>query len=166
MTKETVTELLRYDDGMVFWKVKPAKQIAAGVRAGTRMAKGYRIIKTPHGYFLEHRLVWIYFNGSIPEGMNIDHIDGDPSNNRIENLRIATFTQNMWNVKLNKSNKCGFKGVSYSKDKKKWIAQISANGTKKHLGYFDTPEQASEEYKRQSEKLHGDFSSYKNRICA
>jgi hypothetical protein len=164
MTQEIFNELLRYESGQLFWRVKPAKQIAAGARAGTNMSHKYRQVKTAYGYFLEHRIIWIMHNGSIPEGMNVDHKDRNPANNVIENLRLATQTQNMWNTPMKRTNKSGYKGVSYSKDKNKWIAQIGASGMKKHLGYYETPELASAAYQRAANKLHGEFAN-NNTAC-
>lgn len=159
MTQEYVRELFAYKDGMLFWKVKPAKQIAIGTRAGTLTKINYRIISIKGEFFLEHRLIWIMFNGEIPDGMRIDHKDGAPFHNHIDNLRLATTTQNIWNSRISKNNKSGYKGVSFCKDKNKWIAQIGANGIKKHLGYFSTPQLANEAYKIKAKELHGDFAN-------
>lgn len=160
MTKEILNELFQYREGQIFWKIKPAKQIAIGARAGTTMSHKYRQVQLRYGLILEHRIIWIMHFGEIPEGFTIDHIDHNPSNNSIGNLRIATFAENTWNSKKSKNNTSGFKGVYFSKDKNKWTSQIGANGVTKHLGYFDTAESAHEVYKQAANKLHKEFANY------
>lgn len=81
-----------------------------------------------------------------PEGMVIDHINGNTLDNRRCNLRIATQTQNQRNEKLRKNNTSGFKGVHYSRLLKKWIASIQDGPTTAYLGAFSTPELAAEAY--------------------
>jgi len=165
MTRDIFNNLFRYEGGQLFWKIKPAKQIAAGARAGTNMKNRYRQVQTGYGLFLEHRIIWIMHYGPIPEGFTVDHEDRNPANNEISNLRLATHTQNMWNTVAKKTNRSGFKGVSYSKGKNKWIAQIGVNGMKKHLGYFETPELANEAYVNAAKLYHGSFAN-KEVICA
>lgn len=85
----------------------------------------------------------------------VDHINGNGQDNRRSNLRLATYSQNRVNTKLSKDNKSGFKGVrSY---RKRWVAEIRFNGKTTHLGVFDTPEEASEVYKKAAIELHGEF---------
>ena len=87
--------------------------------------------------------------------MQVDHIDHDTLNNRRCNLRAATPTQNQYNVKLRADNTSGFRGVSRYKDK--WRVQISVNGRIAHVGYFATPDSASDAYVAAAKQLHGDF---------
>jgi len=86
----------------------------------------------------EHRLVWIWHNGKIEDGLFIDHIDGDRANNRIENLRLATKGQNMSNRKLGRNNTSGFVGFCWSKNRKMWQAQINVNKRAIRLGFYDS----------------------------
>jgi hypothetical protein len=88
----------------------------------------------------------------------VDHKDGDGLNNMLDKLRIATNQQNTFNQRRNKNNQSGFKGASWQKHKKKWLAQIMINGKTKFLGLFDTPEAAHAAYLRAAHELHGDFA--------
>ena len=92
----------------------------------------------------------------------IDHIDNNPSNNNVKNLRWATCKDNGYNRGKNKNNKSGYKGVSFYKPLKKYQAKIRINNKLKHLGYFKTAEEASKAYEAKAEELHGEFF-YKNK---
>jgi hypothetical protein len=88
----------------------------------------------------------------------VDHKDGSTLNNRRDNLRKATHAQNMRNQKIRADSTTGFKGVSFSKGKGKFMAYIRFEGKRKHLGYHNTPEDAHAAYCAESIKLHGHFS--------
>ena len=92
-----------------------------------------------------------------PEGLEVDHDDGDGLNNRRGNLRVATHSQNMRNSRISRRNTSGFKGVYFHKKAGKWASQIKFNGKKKYIGCFASPEEAHEAYCRASKELHGDF---------
>lgn len=90
----------------------------------------------------------------------VDHINGDTLDNRRDNLRSATNTQNQWNSGLSTSNTKGLKGISYSPTRtsfKKWQAKIRFGGKRLHIGYFETPEEAASAYLRKARELHGEF---------
>lgn len=99
-----------------------------------------------------HRLVL-----GNPDGMVVDHIDGNGLNNRRSNLRIATQNQNKRNSALFASNTSGLKGVSWHKKSLKWRAQIGHNNKKIHLGSFDAKEDAHAAYCEAAIKYHGEF---------
>ena len=88
-----------------------------------------------------------------PKGMQVDHIDGDPSNNRRSNLRLCTRAQNSQNQRRHLDNASGYKGVCWHKASRKWHAQLS----RKSVGLFDTAEQAKAAYDAAAERLFGDF---------
>lgn len=90
-----------------------------------------------------------------PDGLEIDHIDGDGLNNRRSNLRVATSSQNKHNMRAHTDSRSGFKGVTWTRGK--WLAQIGLNGKNRGIGYFDTPEAAHAAYCAASAKLHGEF---------
>mgnify|MGYP003383480200 CR=1 FL=1 len=92
-----------------------------------------------------------------PDGLLVDHRDGDGLNNIRSNLRLATCQQNVHNARISKSNTSGFKGVSWRKTNGKWHAQIRLNGRQRNLGYFQTPEAAHDAYCKASSSLHGEF---------
>lgn len=90
-----------------------------------------------------HRVIWTIINGEIPKGMHIDHINGIPSDNRIENLSLKNGCENQWaRNKISSNNKSGFNGVSYRADMKKWQAQVTRNRKVFYKGYFTTAEEA------------------------
>lgn len=89
-----------------------------------------------------------------------DHINGDGLDNRRENLRLATSSQNHWNQKRASNNSSGYKGVTWSKHNKKWRAQIMYKKNPIFLGYFDRPELAHEEYCKAAKELFGEFANF------
>lgn len=97
----------KYADGGLYHIDAPRRGISAGSRAGTLNTNGYRVI----GGVREHRIVWEMFNGVIPDGYEIDHINGVRDDNRIENLRLATRGQNSQNHKVHSHSKSGIKGI-------------------------------------------------------
>ncbi len=107
---------------------------------------------------LVHRLIWEAFNGSIPSGMEIDHIDRNPSNNRIDNLRIATRLQNSRNNSGHSKSRSRHAGVTYHSRLKKWQASIRVNKQLLHLGYFDNEQAAISVRKQAAEKHFGEFA--------
>jgi hypothetical protein len=97
------------------------------------------------------------FIREAPPNMLVDHRNGDHLDCRLENLRVCTTAQNTWNeTKLN-TNKTGYRGVSFHKEKGKYRAVITCNGKYKHLGYFDAPEKAAARYEREARKLFGEY---------
>lgn len=96
-----------------------------------------------------------------PEGLEVDHRDGDGLNNRRANLREATRSQNQHNRRIRTDISSGFKGVYWNKRGQKWRAFIRINGKEKHLGYFTTPEEAHAAYCAASDKYHGEFGRTK-----
>lgn len=119
-------------------------------------SRGYRYIRIGDCSFAAHRLAWLYTYGEMPDGL-IDHIDGNPLNNRISNLRVVDATENAWNKGPNPQAKSGFKGVSWHKAAKKWQAQLSSGKTNYHLGYFDDPVEAARVYEVLALELRGKY---------
>lgn len=113
----------------------------------SRNSRGYGAfyVKEAGTTFFIHRLVWIYHNGYIPVNYQIDHIDRDKDNNRIENLMLVTCRENMKNRPCGTS---GVKGVSWNKHVGKFQARITVNGSTKSLGYSDDLEVAKALYQK------------------
>lgn len=156
LTQKDVKDLFEYEDGFLYWKEYKYPR-RTDLLVGTLGKVGRIYTKINQKTYLVHRLIFLFHHGYLPKF--IDHIDGNPVNNKIENLREATHRQNCQNRKLAINNTCGYKGVT--KYRNKWMAQIQVNGFKKHLGYFKTPSEAHEAYKKEADKSFGQFSKHK-----
>jgi len=136
---EEISEAVYYKDGLLFWKKndKPA---------GTTTAAGYSKVQINKIAYSAHRLVWVLFNKEIPLDKQIDHIDRNPNNNRIENLRLADSVSNALNRSCKISN-TGIRGVS--KDRKYYKVSFTVNSKSIHVGYYKDLNEArkvAEEY--------------------
>jgi len=157
---ERLNELFEYRDGDLYWKVKPSKdaRIKVGAKAGTIAHMGYWRIGLNRLCYMAHRLIYaMHNNGECPEVL--DHIDGNKLNNRIENLRPASTSQNAHNSKLHIKNKSGFKNVSWLEAKKRWRVLITVNGKRKCWLCKDL-ELADLVAQEAREKFHGEFASH------
>lgn len=101
----------------------------------TRKNKKYLVIQLNNKLYLAHRLAFLYINGHFPKN-EIDHIDGDGTNNKFSNLRDITHAENMMNRLIPSNNSSGLIGVSWSKARNKWVAQIKINNKSINLGRF------------------------------
>lgn len=156
---ERVRELLSYDPetGELRWRVSRCKA-RAGAVAGTLTSSGYRTICLDGQTLKAHRLAWLLAHGEDPGSLEIDHKNGDKSDNRLANLRLATRKQNGGNVGTIATNTSGFGGVYWHKQRSKWRSQIRHNGRRISLGLFVTPEEAHAAYVAAAEQLRGEFA--------
>lgn len=157
ITQELVRYLFNYENGILTWKNPTSKKFKPGNVAG-KMDKDYSRVKVNRRMYLIHRLVYLYHHGNLPK--YIDHIDGNPLNNKIENLRECTLSQNVHNSKLCKINTSGVKGVSWNKRNKKWVVCINSQNKRKHIGYFDDFELAELVAIEVREKYHRGFARH------
>lgn len=168
-----IIDLINVDSesGVITWKLRDSARPQwnarfAGKRAGNefqgRTGGKYRRIRfTVNGEtatLLEHRIIWEFVYGEIPDGMEIDHIDKDSTNNSISNLRVCNRIQNSSNKDRHVDNTSGYKGVSYFKQTGKFRARIMHNGNDMHIGYFDTAEGAHRAYMLKQAELCGEFA--------
>ena len=153
LTRESVRKKLNYcfDTGHFTWK-------STGKRAGGYTFGGYRLIQVNNVKIREHRLAMIWMDDHcFQEGEQVDHINGIRDDNRYENLRIATNQQNNFNRKTQKNNKLGFRGVCKQKGCNKFRAHIKIEQKKKHLGYYDTFEEAKAARLAAEVELFGEY---------
>jgi hypothetical protein len=139
ITYEVVKKLFEYQDGKLFWKVARGGK-KAGDEAGCINKLGYRrVVINGKSYFV-HRIIWLYTYGEMPKE-EIDHINHNRSDNRIENIRAVSRSDNAKNHPITSNNKSGCTGVS--KFRNKWRAITSYNGEQIYLGLFDDKETAA-----------------------
>lgn len=129
----------------------------AGRPAGTINNRGYVIIHFDGKLRGAHRLAWLYVHGRWPVE-HIDHINGNPADNRLSNLREASHLQNCGNQRKPKHNTSGLKGVSYDRERRKWRADIFAKNNRRYLGRFDTAAEAHAVYVTEAQKVWGEFA--------
>lgn len=164
MTKSQITqarlhELFEYKEGKLFWKIKHSRKTVIGQEAGTfRETDGYRQVMIDYVLHRTHRLVFLYHHGYLPA--KVDHIDNDPTNNRIENLRPTTTFQNACNSKMRPDNTSGVKGVTWDKNKKSWLTRIYVQGKCINLGRFKDFELAEFVATEARMKYHGAFANH------
>jgi hypothetical protein len=124
------------------------------VRRGVKNSDGKKIAVMMHRVIMERVL-----GRPLSKGEDVDHIDTDGLNNTRANLRVATRSQNKANSRVHLDSRTGFKGVTYRPDcRNHYQAQIQINGVKKHLGRFETPEQANAAYVEAAKEAFGDFA--------
>ena len=124
-----------YKNGELYWILKTNRKVVIGQLFKTTINNaGYRICSFKGKTYIHHRLIFLFFNDYLPS--QVDHIDGNPLNNRIENLRPANSYQNQANRKANKSNKSGYKNVNWDERSKSWEVKFMHQCRKMHFGYF------------------------------
>ena len=157
VTHAGLREVLDYDDqtGEFRWLKRISGSIHVNDIAGSLSGEGYRRISIAGRLYRAHQLAWFYVTGEWCKGV-IDHRDGDPSNNRWNNLRSATLSQSNANRRPCRNTACGLKGVS--QDRQRWRATIYKNGHRHHLGNFRTPQEAHAAYVKAARKLFGEFA--------
>lgn len=152
MNQEELKRIVRYEDGKLI-SILASGRAVVGKAIGSKRPDGYvRCQINGHSAYL-HRLVWLYHYGELPEF--IDHINGDRSDNRIENLRASSLQENNTNLrKAKRTSKSGVLGVNWHKKTNKWRVQVRLNRATIHVGYFDCIEKASAAYIAKKRELH------------
>ena len=151
-------DIFHYNNGKLYWKVKPKSGINIGDEAGWLNTTGYLQVCYKRKKYSVHKIVWELFNGEVPIGFVINHIDVNPLNNKIENLRLGSMAQNQYNHSLRKDNTSGIKGVSFSKDKNKWRVQLKVNKKALNFGCHEDIEFAELVAHEARVKYHGRLS--------
>jgi hypothetical protein len=148
------------DTGVFVWKVNRYRTQAGDI-AGYRKPNGYISIRTNKKHHPCHRIAWIITYGVDTDGF-IDHINGDKSDNRIVNLRVANKSANGFNTTKRANNTSGYKGVTWHKQIGKWAARAKVNYECYHLGLFDDVLEAAKAYDDFAKANHGEF--YKDNL--
>jgi hypothetical protein len=136
---------------------------STGKPTGYKMKSGYLQVGIYSRLEYAHRIIFLMFYGYLPD--EVDHISGDRTNNKIENLRASILMTNQWNRKMKAINTSGYKGVYWHKQRERWHASIEVNHKKYSLGLHDTAEQAADAYMRASIALHGEYSLFNRDAC-
>lgn len=149
MNDSSLDEWLTYDatSGLFKWRKSPNRRIPSGSEAGSRVGRRVQLSIAGKRYFA-HRVAWFFEYGEWPHG-EIDHINGDPFDNRITNLRDVTRSVNAQNLKKARSNSTtGFLGVRFDKNRTRspYVAALVINGKAMSLGCFRTPQEAHAVY--------------------
>lgn len=147
--EQTILHYLSYDSetGEFHWINRPSNRVRLGDVAGSANRHGYVQIRIDGRFYMAHRLAFLFKCGKWPTE-DVDHIDGVKTNNRFDNLRLASDEINAQNLRTAKSSNksSGVLGVYYHRRARRWMSTIYVNGKHKYLGLFDTPEQAHQAY--------------------
>jgi hypothetical protein len=157
ITKDILHKLFEYKDGDLIWINPTSRKAKAGNIAGN-INKKVRSIGIYNKNYAAHRLIFMYHYGYMPK--IIDHIDGNPYNNNIENLREATNIQNAQNSKKSISNSSGYKNVSWNKERKKWKVRIMIKNKEINFGAYDDIELADLVAQEARDKYFGKFARH------
>lgn len=154
---EILHELFELKDGQLFRKKSVSNNTKVGDKVGTFTAQGYVQVKIKGKLHSAHHIVYKMLNNK--EAVLLDHIDGNKSNNKIENLREATSSQNAINAKKI-ANKSGCKNVLWQKSRQNWIVKLHVNGNQKYIGEFKDVELADLVAQEARIKYFGSFARH------
>ena len=160
ITQALLKELFEYQpNGTLTRKISTSNRVKIGDEAGWNTAGSKYVGISVNGKkHLIHRLIFLYHHGYVPEV--IDHIDGNGKNNRIENLRPASFVQNMLNMKGQDWSRSGIKGVYWSRSSNKWAVHCRVNKKVKYFGVYEDIELAELVAIEARNKYHGKFANH------
>lgn len=158
LTHETILNIVEYNKnlGTLTWKKPTGNRAKVGMRVGNICrfhGNEYLQARIQKENFLIHRLIWFIEKGEWPKHQ-IDHIDGNGLNNKIQNLRDVPVSEQSKNLSRRETNTSGVTGVTWNKNIRKWVAQISVNNEAKYLGKFDLFEDAVK-IRKEAEKKYG-----------
>lgn len=154
ITQDKLKQLCEYVDGRLVWRVSTGR-VKRGAVVGGKCGRYYAAQVDGNKCYV-HQLVFLYHHGYVPA--TIDHIDGNPANNTVENLRACTQTQNSQNAGLSRRNTSGAKNVSWDKGRSKWVVQVRVNGKSTNFGRYSTFDEAVEVARKVRQTYFGEFS--------
>lgn len=155
LAADYVRSILGYnpETGDLVWKVAKGRRVRSGDVAGHLNGNGYVYVRVDGAHYLSHRLVWLIHYDRWPKDQ-IDHINGDRADNRVENLREATNAENHQNKSSCANSSSSFVGVHWEPRCGTWQAQITLGGKQKYLGSFHSEEAAAAAYAKAKAELH------------
>lgn len=158
-TAERLRELLDYDPatGVFRWRKITSVRVKVGDVAGRVDAHGYHIIGIDGQEYKAHRLAWVHHYGQEPVGV-VDHRDTVRTHNWVGNLRDTTQRRNLQNASRRRTNKSGFKGVSWHRRAGKWMVQIKGAGPNRYLGLYADLHEAAAVYASAAREQFGEFA--------
>lgn len=159
LSPDYIRDRFEYRDGSLFYRRQVSSNCPAGSEAGYCRGEKRWIIRIKGRNWLRYRVVWMHVHGEYPPEY-IDHIDRNPLNDRVENLRAATLSQNNMNTSIRSNNCSGYKGVCQPFGTSLWQASYSG----KYLGRFPTAEEAAQAYDQYIEALYGQYALTNRRM--
>ena len=151
---EDIGEYFKYEDGKLFKLINDDYYPTGNVNG-----QGYIVTTFRNTIYRAHRIIWFLVKGEQPPE-NLDHINNDKTDNRIENLRVATTAQNAHNERTPINNTSGVKGILWDKQTSKWRGQVKANGKKHCAGRYADIKDAENAVRELREKLHGEYANH------
>jgi len=162
---DTIHDLFEYRDNDLYWKEQPHSVDMSKPAGCIDSSTGYRRIRINGKLYRAHRLIYLMFNEQwditdTSQDNSVDHADNDTLNNNIDNLRVATNSQNQANSGKQKNNTSGTTGVVWHKAAGKWYVRIMVNKKSHHGGYFVNKEDAIAKAIQLRNELHGEFANH------
>lgn len=157
LSQAELHERFEYRNGELFYKISPLPKIKVGSKVGSVNRAGYVKVTLNKKKYFVHRIIFMMQHGYLPK--EIDHINCNPSDNRIENLREVNRTQNRYNIVSYKTNTSGVKNVVKNKKLNKWEVSINVDGKRKYIGVFEDFELAELVAMEARHKYHGVFAN-------
>lgn len=163
-SKDLILDRFNYDpaSGKIYYKkwTNGLSRNVVGKEAGTPTDKGYLRVKIKGVSYAVHRLVYYLEEGNCPD--EIDHVNGDTLDNRIENLRPANRSQNCANTKSSCNSSSKYKGVSWHRSRSKWQASIRFKGKQEYIGVYDDEKEAAKAYDDRAREVYKEYAKLNN----
>lgn len=157
VTQKRLKELFIYRDGGLYWREGSARRQTERPVGYIDRRSGYLSMKVDNTTQYVHRMIFLYHHGHLPD--IIDHKDGVPLHNNIENLRECTVSQNALNRKVQINSTTRKTGISFNRGRNKYEAYVHIDGKKKHLGICNTIQEAEKLRREAAKKYYGEFYS-------
>jgi hypothetical protein len=157
LSQAELHERFEYRNGELFYKISPLPKVKVGSKAGSVNADGYVKVTINSKKYCAHRIIFMMQYGYLPK--EVDHINCNRADNKVENLRAVSRNQNRYNIVSYKSNTSGAKGVSWKEPIKKWQVAVNVGGKRKYIGVFEDFELAELVAMEARHKYHGEYAN-------